>query len=75
MSRRVWVRRLGLLFAAGFAVKAKERLPKVPLIPVDPERINNFAKEFNIFTRALQDGLVDVKQWDKVEESWKKLRE
>ena len=42
--------------------------------PVDPATLENLAHNYNLYIDKLKQGLVDVKQWERVEKAWKELR-
>ncbi len=42
--------------------------------PVDVGALNKFAEEYNRYAAKIHDGVVDVKQWEKVERAWKDVR-
>lgn len=45
-----------------------------PQIPTGIEPMNRFSNEYNRYVSRLQGGVVDVKQWARVESAWKALR-
>lgn len=42
--------------------------------PGDVDTLNKFAVEYNRYAEELRGGVVDVKQWARVEEAWKAVR-
>jgi hypothetical protein len=42
--------------------------------PGDADAMNRFAAEYNRYTAELAGGVVDVKQWARVEEAWKAVK-
>ena len=47
--------------------------PSTPA-PSDIDKLNAFAIEYNDYIVKLQQSILDVKQWKRVEESWKRIR-
>jgi hypothetical protein len=39
--------------------------------PNDTDRMNRFASEYNRYAEELRGGVVDVKQWARVEKAWR----
>lgn len=58
-------RHLALLLFGG---KLGERLP------VDSEKLNDFAEAYNLYVTTLKEGLIDRRLWRKVVEKWEALR-
>lgn len=45
--------------------------PNVP--PVDEARMNAFAAAYNEYAARLKDGVLDLKQWERVLTAWRRL--
>lgn len=48
-------------------------LSAAPRVPTDAEPLNAFAREYNRYTGELAGGVIDVKQWAKVEKAWRAI--
>ncbi|HTB10939.1 MAG TPA: hypothetical protein VK752_05185 [Bryobacteraceae bacterium] len=42
--------------------------------PGDVDSMNRFAGEYNKYAEELHSGIVDLKQWGRVEDAWKAVR-
>lgn len=68
MSRlRGWVL-IALLAAVPLAAGRYDR------VPTDPEALNELVKQYNRYVGQLKAGVVDIKQWRKVEKAWEGLK-
>ena len=56
------------LFLLAFAQRPRTRAPE------DPETMNAFAGEYNKYVTLLHSGVVDLRQWAKVEAAWNRLK-
>lgn len=61
------MRRIGLLLlfcAAGAGSR---------VVPTDIDTLNRFADEYNAYARQAQAGVIDTKQWQRVERAWRSM--
>jgi hypothetical protein len=67
--------------SASLARRALILLGAVPLVarptpgraPTDIDELNAFARAHNKYLERLREGIVDVRQWRRVEEAWTRL--
>lgn len=43
--------------------------------PTDVERMNRFARHYNLYCEHLRAGVVDMKEWERVERAWRAIHE
>ncbi len=58
-----------MLAAIPLTAKAKD----VVIAPTDEQALNQFVAHYNTYIGRLQSGLVDVKEWARVEQAWKRV--
>lgn len=61
-----------ILIAIALALPIGAREPV--RVPVDLETLNGYADQYNRYVEELQSGVVDVKQWERVERARKAIR-
>lgn len=44
-----------------------------PVPPADDARMNAFAEQYNRFCEGVRQGVVDVKQWERVVRAWERM--
>ena len=49
-------------------------LPARGGVPVNVDAMNRFADAYNRYSGELRAGIVDVRQWARVEQAWKEVR-
>lgn len=42
--------------------------------PTDADTINSFVREFNKYIESYNSGVVDLKEWQRVEKKWEDMR-
>ena len=42
-------------------------------MPTRDDEINPFADQFNLYVKVLQEGVIDLKQWDRVKRAWERM--
>ena len=42
-------------------------------VPTRDDEINPFADQFNLYVKVLQEGILDLKQWDRVKRAWERM--
>ena len=70
MMRRRLIQLLGweALFIPPALAKAA-----IPNPPTDEAGLNSFAKHYNRYVEQLRGGIIDLKEWGRVVENWKRL--
>jgi hypothetical protein len=63
-------RALALLLAPAIATAGSG--PPSPA-PTDVDRLNSLAGKYNHYVDSLRNGIVDVKQWERVRKAWEAL--
>jgi hypothetical protein len=42
-------------------------------VPTDVDALNAFANQYNYYTAAIREGVVDLKTWERVRRAWRRL--
>lgn len=72
ISRRALIL-FSAIAAASATLKAKSCPEPDQRTPTDPEPMNAFADAYNRYAETLRGGVIDLKQWARVSDRWKKM--